>query len=131
MQLKVSTTIYLKKEQMDALATLSASTKIPKSEYIRTAINEFLTKTTKNISGIQFSLNNQISIIGNITSRHSVGKEPMDAKLEKNLTRRGYKILHFGDLPNADLQRLLDVRKIGLPEQGEWLAFRSWWKRTK
>lgn len=41
---KISTTIYLEAEQLDALKALSAKTKVPMAEYVRQALDLIIEK---------------------------------------------------------------------------------------
>lgn len=42
--MKLSTTVYLTEEQLDALKALSKATRVPQAEFIRTAIDAYLAR---------------------------------------------------------------------------------------
>lgn len=47
---KVSTTIYLEQEQLDALQALSKETKVPMAEYIRQGVDHVLTTHARELA---------------------------------------------------------------------------------
>ena len=101
----------------------------PDEYYLVDLTSSYMKENRKSIMPKPVAWSHRWDVVGNVASRQFVGQEPMDAVLEKNLTKRGYKILRFGNEPDEDLRSLLESRGIGLPREAEWLAFLSWWRR--
>jgi len=69
-------------------------------------------------------------VVGNRAIRYHHGPMPLDAKLEKNFLKRGYKIFMDGQLFDEATAELMGKREIEPPPSGEWLAVLSWWRKS-
>jgi hypothetical protein len=93
-----------------------------KSKVLHTSVY----RTARRLAQYSIEFSHRFDVRGHERCKVARGKLPIDAKTEKILTRRDYKIYTTGQPPEGEC-KLLEARGIPLRGGNEWLAVKSFW----